>query len=78
MVSILKDHISTLKANYNVLQINNKPISISQIQKRLKPILDRLFNDGLDVKDSKNRVVIHTFRHILQLKVHQSILFKNL
>ncbi len=63
MVTILKDHISTLKANDNILQINNKPISISQIQKRLKPILDKLFNEGLDVKDSKNRVVIHTFRH---------------
>lgn len=63
MVTILKDYISTLKANDNVLQINNNPISISQIQKRLKPILDKLFNEGLDVKDSKNRVVIHTFRH---------------
>jgi site-specific recombinase XerD len=29
----------------------------------LKPILDRLFNEGLDIKDSKNRVVIHTLRH---------------
>lgn len=63
MVTILKVQITTLKANDYILQINNRQISISQIQKRLKPILDRLYNDGLDAKDSKNRVVIHTFRH---------------
>lgn len=33
------------------------------MQTRLKPILDRLFNDGLDIKDSKNRIVIHSLRH---------------
>jgi integrase len=33
------------------------------IQRRLKPILDRLFNSELDVRDTKNRVVIHTLRH---------------
>jgi len=33
------------------------------IQRKLKPILDKLFNDGLDVRDAKNRVVIHTLRH---------------
>lgn len=63
IASILKGQIISLKANDYILQINNKPISISQIQKRLKPILDKLFNEGLDPKDSKNRVVIHTFRH---------------
>jgi len=47
MVTILKGQISNLKANDNILRINNKPISISQIQKRLKPILDKLFNNGL-------------------------------
>jgi len=34
-----------------------------QIQHRIKPLLDRLFNKGLDTKDAKNRAVIHTFRH---------------
>ncbi len=29
----------------------------------MKPILDNLFNNGLEPGDSKNRVVIHTFRH---------------
>lgn len=63
MIIILKQRIKILKPNDHILQINAKAISISQIQKRLKPILDKLFNEGLDVKDSKNRVVIHTFRH---------------
>jgi len=31
--------------------------------KKLKKILDELFNKNLDKKDSVNRVVIHTFRH---------------
>lgn len=63
IVTILNEKLHTLQPNDNPLQINRKPITISQIQKRLKPILDRLFNEGLDTKDSKNRVVIHTFRH---------------
>lgn len=63
IVLILKENIENLTINDYILQINNKPISISQIQKRLKPILDNLFNKGLDAKDTKNRVVIHTFRH---------------
>ncbi|MDR2099718.1 MAG: site-specific integrase [Campylobacteraceae bacterium] len=33
------------------------------IQKALQPILNKLFNQGLDAKDAKNRVVIHTLRH---------------
>jgi len=32
-------------------------------RRHLKPILDELFNKGLDTKDTKNRVVIHTLRH---------------
>lgn len=36
---------------------------IKNIQRRLKPILDTLFNTGLDDNDLKNRVVIHTLRH---------------
>jgi len=35
----------------------------STISKVFKNILDELFNQGLDVEDSKRRVVVHTFRH---------------
>ena len=33
------------------------------VRKKIKKILDRLFNVGLDKDDRKNRVVIHTLRH---------------
>ncbi|MDR1614955.1 MAG: tyrosine-type recombinase/integrase, partial [Campylobacteraceae bacterium] len=33
------------------------------IQKQLQPRLNKLFNEGLDTRDAKNRVVIHTLRH---------------
>jgi len=39
------------------------PAPSRTIQRRLKPILDGLFNQDLDVRDAKNRVVIHTLRH---------------
>ncbi len=35
----------------------------SKLQYRLKPILDTLFNEGIDVNDRKNRIVIHSLRH---------------
>lgn len=48
-----------------IITFNGKQTTARQIQCRLKPILDRLFNQGLDSKDSKNRVVIHTLRHTI-------------
>lgn len=39
------------------------PANTRSIQRGLKPILDRLFNQNLDKNDRKNRVVIHTLRH---------------
>ncbi|MDR2789920.1 MAG: site-specific integrase [Campylobacteraceae bacterium] len=55
-----------LKARYSELQTpNDKVITTSPktIQKQLQPILNSLFNQGLNTKDAKNRVVIHTLRH---------------
>lgn len=45
--------------------IGGKPtrLSTNALSAKLRPILNRLFNKGLDEKDSKNRVVIHTLRH---------------
>ena len=47
------------------LKINDKFINVSSrtIQRKLKPILDKLFNVGLDIRDTKNRAVPHTLRH---------------
>ena len=63
---LLTDHIKDLQYNDYILSINkenNEIISIRQIQTRLKPILDELFNTGIDVKDRKNRIVVHSLRH---------------
>ncbi len=35
----------------------------TSVNKMLQPVLNDLFNVGLDVEDSKNRVVIHSLRH---------------
>ncbi len=63
IANILVPKLELLGVNDYILQINNKQVSISQIQKRMKPILDDLFNQGLETSDAKNRVVIHTLRH---------------
>ena len=63
IIDILIPKLNSLQVNDKILQIQNKAISNSQIRKRLKPILDELFNEGLDRRDTKNRVVIHSFRH---------------
>ena len=44
------------------LSLNDK-IFTSNPEKRLRAILDTLFNQGIDKYDRKNKVVIHTLRH---------------
>jgi len=58
------------------------PYPSRSIRRKMKPILDRLFNKGLDANDTKNRVVIHTLRHTfasqLAIKGVSIIRIKNL
>ncbi|MDR1975382.1 MAG: site-specific integrase [Campylobacteraceae bacterium] len=44
---------------------NDKILDIPtrSLQRALQARLNKLFNNGLDIKDTKNRVVIHTLRH---------------
>ncbi len=66
-----KQIIDELEIYLDTLSVNDYVISFGEhnkltqriIQGRLKPIIDKLFNEDLDVKDSKNRVVLHTLRH---------------
>jgi len=62
---LLEEHLVKLKFNDYVVSFNNngKIVSLRQIQTRLKPILDKLFNEGLEVDDRINRIVIHSLRH---------------
>lgn len=55
--------ISSMKANDYYVGGRTTPYPGRSIRRNLKPILDELFNKGLDVHDTKNRVVIHTLRH---------------
>jgi integrase len=66
LIVILNEYLLTLKANdYVVTQkgLQEKKADHKQIHRRLKPILDRLFNKGLKDDDITNRTVIHTLRH---------------
>ena len=63
-VEYLKKYLQNLKLNDYVVSFDkNKKVTSRQIQSRLKPILDKLFNKELQINDRKNRTVIHTFRH---------------
>ena len=50
--------------NKRVEQLNpNDKIFISNPERRMRQILDDLFNIGIDKNDRKNKVVFHTLRH---------------
>ena len=57
--SQLKELLQNRTENIN---INDKVLS-TYPAKRIKKILDDLFNQGIDINDRKNRVVFHTLRH---------------
>jgi integrase len=63
LIQIFADETKELRANDYVININKQQVTSRQIQQRLKPILDKLFNKQIDRDDRKNRVVIHTLRH---------------
>ena len=52
-----------LSPNDYVIGAKPTRLSTNALSTILRPILNKLFNDGLEKDDSKNRVVIHTLRH---------------
>lgn len=60
---LLKKHIRGLGINDYVIGGLENKYPTTTLQRKLKIILDKNFNKGLDSKDAKNRVVIHTLRH---------------
>ncbi|MDQ7062301.1 MAG: tyrosine-type recombinase/integrase [Sulfurimonas sp.] len=62
---LLEKHLKKLNYNDYVVSFNHDglKISIRKLQYRLKPILDDLYNTGLEIEDRKNRIVIHSLRH---------------
>ena len=47
----------------NPKTITTRPISYEGIKRQIQPLLDELFNQGLDNNDRKHRVTFYTFRH---------------
>lgn len=65
-IELLKPRLSRLKSNdYILLEGTNINNLDDLISRKLRPILNKLFNQDLDKKDTQNRVVIHTLRHML-------------
>ena len=62
---ILTDIFPKLTANSFIVSLDDSKTQLSkrQVQCRLKPILDDLFNKELEINDRKHRVVIHSLRH---------------
>ena len=65
---IIKEHIANITDNPNsdkYILHHERDLKDKKryYQRRLKPVLDELFNKALPINDSKNRVVVHTLRH---------------
>ena len=61
--TILEKHITNLKADDYILSGRSTRLSDNAMARTIRPTLNKLFNQGLEKDDRKNRVVIHTFRH---------------
>lgn len=63
----LKEELKTLSKDMKptdyIIGKRSKALSINALSNVLRPILNKLFNVGLDKDDRKNRAVIHTLRH---------------
>lgn len=63
LFELLKDRLSHIKPYQHVVSTDGNLITDRIIQRPLQRILNKLFNEGLDMRDTANRVVIHTLRH---------------
>ena len=77
---ITDDLLPIIEKLYPTLKINDNLVSGyagDTIQHKMKVILDKLFNEGLASKDSKNRAVTHTLRHTFasQLAINGTPIF---
>lgn len=59
LIPIIANLLPQLKINDNLIS----GYAADTIQHKMKKILDKLFNEGLESNDAKNRAVTHTLRH---------------
>ena len=76
LFKLLEKRYKELKTDEFLLSYGYKDIK-DKIKTDLQPILNELFNEGLDIKDSKNRAVPHTFRHTFgsQLAINKTPIY---
>lgn len=55
IIELLKNKVKTLKVNEKLFKSNP--------QRRLRALLDKLFNEDIDDNDRKNKIVFHSLRH---------------
>jgi len=60
---LLVEAHSRLKQTEYIIGGRNKQMHKDSMAKMLQPLLNKLFNTGLDKTDAKRRTVIHTLRH---------------
>ncbi len=60
---LLVEQMQGIRAIDFIIGGRPQPMHKDSINKMLQPTLNKLFNDGLEVSDSKRRTVIHTLRH---------------
>jgi integrase len=63
LLAYLKEYLPTLSVNDFVVGGKSIKFADRTLRRKMKNIFDPLFNEGLDSKDAKNRVVIHSLRH---------------
>lgn len=63
LFNLLKEILPKLKPYHYIISKDGDLITDRIIQRPLQAILNKLFNVGLDIRDTANRVVIHTIRH---------------
>jgi len=63
VIAYLNDHLKALNSNSYVIGGLDTKKPTRTISRHLKEVLDDNFNKGLEIRDTKNRAVIHTLRH---------------
>ncbi len=61
--NFLKEYTQGFKPNTFIIGGQDKKYASRTISRKMKGMLDELFNEGLDTRDTKHRAVIHTLRH---------------
>ena len=56
-------NFENLSPNHYIVGLTLTKVPGKTMSNNLKPVIDKLFNQGLDRKDTTNRAVIHTLRH---------------